>query len=354
MAASPVPTLEISVLDPLAGEQWDLLSRDHPDATIFHSSNWARVLARTYGHQPHYLRFERSGETVALVPLMEVNSRWTGRRGVCLPFSDFCSPLIFDPLENAAILAKLCEITADRGWKYCELRGGLAAGNDDDSAAALFYGHELDLTRGIEQLFANLSTATRGGVRKARSSGLEAEIRLDAGAMGEYYRLHCLTRRRHGVPPQPWRFFQNIHNEIVAAGLGFVVTVRHGKSPLAAAVFFSWRGSGLFKFAASDASAQKLRPNNLCLWRGIEHLVQVGCHTFQLGRTDLGNEGLRRFKRSWGAVENPIRYDRLSATTKGHGSTKRSGTGRLYKHLFRRLPLAVNSAAGAFLYRHLD
>ena len=32
-----------------------------------------------------------------LIPLMEIRSSFTGRRGVCLPFSDSCEPLIFEP-----------------------------------------------------------------------------------------------------------------------------------------------------------------------------------------------------------------------------------------------------------------
>jgi len=34
--------------------------------------------------------------------------------------------------------------------------------------------------------------------------------------MGEYYRLHCLTRKRHGLPPQPTGFFQKIQEHIIA------------------------------------------------------------------------------------------------------------------------------------------
>ncbi len=39
-------------------------------------------------------------------------------------------------------------------------------------------------------------------------------------AMDDYYRLHCMTRKRQGVPPQPVSFFKNIFDFIVKQGKG--------------------------------------------------------------------------------------------------------------------------------------
>ena len=120
--------LHAATVDPLENGEWDSLLPPFPDATAFHTSAWARVLARTYGHKPLYLRFDRAGQPVALVPLMEVRSALTGRRGVCLPFTDCCAPLIDDSRFEDAIAAKLIEIAADRNWKYAELRGNARNG----------------------------------------------------------------------------------------------------------------------------------------------------------------------------------------------------------------------------------
>ena len=92
--------LSVEPVNPLAGSDWDHLVRTHPDAGFFHSSAWAKVLAGTYQHQPFYLRFSEEEKTVALLPLFEVASTFTGRRAVCLPFSDFCSPLLFPGVES--------------------------------------------------------------------------------------------------------------------------------------------------------------------------------------------------------------------------------------------------------------
>src|SRR4029077_8117951 len=90
-------SLQVRILDPVNDPGWDHVVALHRDAGCFHTSAWAKVLHRTYNHQPFYLQFSRRHRLAALIPLMEVRSLLTGRRGVSLPFSDTCEPLIFDP-----------------------------------------------------------------------------------------------------------------------------------------------------------------------------------------------------------------------------------------------------------------
>src|SRR5919109_3101777 len=90
-------SFEMHVLDPLRGPAWDHDIASHRDRTCFHSTAWARVLYDTYKHQPLYLQFFHRGRLAALLPLIEIRSPFTGRRGVCLPFSDSCEPLFFEP-----------------------------------------------------------------------------------------------------------------------------------------------------------------------------------------------------------------------------------------------------------------
>src|SRR5207247_3356320 len=103
------PAMNASFLDPSDAE-WDRLVLAHSSSSFFHSSAWARVLTRTYGHKPYYLRLTGDGKTAALLPLMEVSSGLTGRRGVCLPFSDFAAPLVFKQGSEGELFRCLGEI----------------------------------------------------------------------------------------------------------------------------------------------------------------------------------------------------------------------------------------------------
>src|SRR5262249_17601327 len=52
-------------------------------------------------------------------------------------------------------------------------------------------------------------------------------------------------------------------------------------------------------------------PNHLLFWHAIRAACERGCRWFDFGRTDIGQEGLRNFKLSWGAVEEPLVYATL-------------------------------------------
>src|SRR5271165_1031072 len=116
--------MDIKFVNPVCDPEWDRLVVLHPDFSFFHSAAWAKVLSKTYGHEPVYLRCSQRCELVALVPMLEVRSALTGHRGVCLPFTDFCGPLIFVEGGSAGAFAKLSEVAPELEWKYFEVRGG--------------------------------------------------------------------------------------------------------------------------------------------------------------------------------------------------------------------------------------
>jgi CelD/BcsL family acetyltransferase involved in cellulose biosynthesis len=339
-------------MNPLLDSEWDDAIRMHPDATIFHSTAWARVLVDTYGHRPCYLQMSLNGSPIALVPMMEVQSVLTRSRGICLPFSDYCAPLTFTKFGHELVTQKLQQIARERGWSYFELRSNSII-PVDVPASESYHGHFLDLRIGPEALISNFSSSVQRAVRKAERSGLTVSIQSSPDALAQFYKLHVRTRRRHGVPPQPRSFFINIQRHVIRAGFGFIVLVEFQKDPIAAAMFFKLGRHAVYKFGASDERSQELRPNNLAMFEGIKYLAEEGAETLHFGRTDKENEGLRRFKLSWGAIEEEIGYARFEMAS---GSWKHLRDRRLTFHqrIFRVLPASLNRLAGAMLYPHLD
>jgi hypothetical protein len=343
--------LEMEPVDPCSDPAWDQEALAHPESTVFHSGAWARVLARTYGHRARYFRFSRSGELAALLPLMELRSRFKGNRGVCLPFTDFCEPLIFDESTGAALGERIADLARDRKWKYFEIRGNRVAPASAKPAVA-FYGHSVKLG-GTEDLFASVHASVRRAIRKAEQSALEVRVTRTRAAMLEYYRLHAQTRRRHGLPPQPVSFFLNIQEQIMEKGLGFISLVLSGSIGVAAAMFFHQGTTGIYKFGASDRSFQALRPNNLAMWNGMKFLAESGIKILHMGRTSLQNEGLRRFKLGWGASESMIEYFKFNTATQSWLASADQAAG-FHNAIFSKLPLSINRLMGTLIYPHLD
>jgi hypothetical protein len=168
-----------------------------------------------------------------------------------------------------------------------------------------------------------------------------------------FYALHCLTRRRHGLPPQPVRFFENIARYVLAPGHGFVATVRWEDRPVAAAVFFNHNRKAFYKFGASDYAFQQLRPNNIVLWEAIKRCAESGFDTLHLGRTSLANEGLRRFKLGFGAREEIIQYYKYDFVKQTFVKEFDHSAG-WFRCLFGCMPLPALRLAGEMLYPHLS
>jgi CelD/BcsL family acetyltransferase involved in cellulose biosynthesis len=342
----------LAVIDPTVDPAWDRLVASHPAATIFHSSAWMRVLCETYGHKPIGLVWSNNGEAKALLPLLEVASILTGRRGVCLPFTDFCEPLFFDGFDSTVLLQELQRLARESGWQAFEIRGGLGP-SLPARPSLVFCGHSLDLRAGAKSLFQNFAGSVRRAIGKAERSGLRVELSASEEAVRDFYRLHVRTRRRHGLPPQPFSFFRKIHDHVIKPGLGLVSLARSGSDTVAAAVFFCLGTKAVYKFGASDDRYSNTRPNNLVMWHAIQQLADAKVTTLHLGRTSPHNEGLRRFKLGWGATEKPISYFRFDVRSNRWATMKDRSSG-IHNALFKRLPLIANRLAGAALYPHLD
>src|SRR5271163_255271 len=96
--------------------RWSEFVERHSRSSIFHTVGWLEALRRTYGYEPIVLTTSPAGRELqnGLV-LCQVNSWWTGRRLVSVPFADHCEPLVNDADEFNGVLSALAErLVSDR------------------------------------------------------------------------------------------------------------------------------------------------------------------------------------------------------------------------------------------------
>jgi Acetyltransferase (GNAT) domain len=350
-ASGGAATIAAQWVNPVHFPNWDALMISHSNYSFFYGTAWARVLEDTYGYSPVYLTAEGSGVGRFLLPLMEINSWLTGRRGVALPFTDVCGPLYEDAALARDMVQSSFELGKSRGWKTIEFRGGKEL-FPEAPASLSFYGHSLNLDKNEGLLFARLDGSVRRAIRKAEKSGLTVTVSQELDAMKTFYSLQCKTRRKHGLAPQPFSFFRNIYRHVLSKQLGMVVIASYENSPVAASVYFQLGGRAIYKFGASDDAFQQWRGVNLVMWEAIKWLARNGVKTLDLGRTSIGNEGLRRFKLNWGAQEEKIEYFKYDLRRNIFVVETDAVTG-WYNRVFRALPIGVSRMIGATLYRHL-
>ena len=275
-----------------------------------------------------------------MVPVMDVKSVLTGRRGVSLPFTDFCEPIIYDDLRPQDVLRHITTCGRDRGWKYIEFRGGKELLHDAQPST-VFCGHTLSLSCDEGKVFSNLKDGTRRNVRKAIKEGVEVETVRSLAAVKDFYKLNCMTRKQHGLPPQPYYFFKKVHEHIISEGLGFVALARCNDTAIAGNMYFHFGEKAVYKYGASDKAYQNLRASNLVMWEAIRWYCQNGFKELHFGRTELHHQGLRQFKAGWGAREDLIGYFKYDLSKSSYISTEVGRLRPFHTRIFSKTPISL-------------
>ena len=215
-------------IDPLNDSRWSAFLEHDPHVSVFHTSGWLEALRRTYGYEP--VAFTHSSPATELkdaIVFCRVKSWLTGCRMVSLPFSDHCQPLVEGEESFQSLLSSLKAAFERERWKYMEIRPlswsvppletGPATSPDDR-----FHFHRLDLTPDLDSLFRGFhKSCIQRKIRRAERENLTYEEGRSEVLLDRFYRLLIGTRRRHRLPPQPFRWFQNL-----ADCLGDSLTIR--------------------------------------------------------------------------------------------------------------------------------
>jgi CelD/BcsL family acetyltransferase involved in cellulose biosynthesis len=340
----------VSILD-LTDPCWGAFVAKHPDATPFHHPDWAQLVADCYGFRGFALvTRDATGGIRAGLPMVEVRHLHTAPKWVSLPFTDYCPPLASAPDEDEELAAAVEQASLAAGVRRVEVRGPLVG----STAGATALRHVLTLSGDPAEVYAGFHRSqVQRNIRRAEREGLA--VRLATGPedlVGTFYQLHLRTRRRQGVPVQPRRFFRQLWDNVISAGLGSVLIVEASAQPIAAAVFLAWNGTVIYKFGASDAAFWSLRPNHVLFWQAIRAACEQGYRRFDFGRTDAGQAGLRDFKLSWGATEEPLVYRMLGG--KPEPASGRDGMAtRVLGPVIRHGPLLLCRAVGETVYRYV-
>lgn len=360
-------TLACETVDPLRDERWQRFVQSSPDGRVFHHREWLALLHEQYRYPVQAQCVSDAGEILAGLPLAYVRSALTGRRLVAVPFSDTCGPVQVDrargdwrqaeapradlrhvdPRREAALELLLHELREVHLRRHVdvEIRAGLPGiGRPGDRYCV----HEVPLDGDLATVSARFAKMTTRGIARAGREGVEVARAADAQALREFYRLHLATRRRQGVPTQPRRFLERFER-LFERSLGFVLLARVEGRTIGASVFLCFNGVLTYKYGASSRADLRHRPNHAIFAEAIRIGCEQGMRTLDLGRTDLDNEGLRAFKRSWGAREQILTYTLLSARAARPALPRAR---RVLHTTISRTPALTGRMIGASLYRH--
>jgi lipid II:glycine glycyltransferase (peptidoglycan interpeptide bridge formation enzyme) len=340
-------------IDPLHDPRWDPFLQEHPLASVFHTRAWLQALRVTYGYEP--VAFTNAAPGAALtsaVVFSQIRSFLTGSRLVSLPFADHCDPLVNSPDDLKKLLSHVEEALTAETCRYFELR--CSGATDVGQSATLrrraaFAHHVLDLRPNVESLFHGFhKSCIQRKVRRAERERLVYEEGESNELLQRFYRLLVLTRRRHGLPPQPIAWFLNLRDSFGSA-LKVRILSKEGE-PIAGIVTVRYKRRLVYKYGASDARFHNLGAMPLLFWRTIQEGKALSLCEIDLGRSNWEDQGLITFKDHLGASSSTLNYYRYPANSAIPSSPR---AGSLVPRLCTHLPLSLLRVIGSILYRHI-
>jgi len=343
---------KLEIVDPRTFTNWNSMIQNSSDEyTIFHTSNWSSVLSDSYGFRACYFAIIEGDRFIFLLPIMEVHNFLFGKKGICLPFTDYCNPIINNKVELNDLLPQLISAAQKYDWKSIQIRDkGVSLGLSPPSS--YYYRHRLELQSSEETMFRKFRENYKTKIKKAlKQNNVNVNISKSLQALEDYYQLHCLTRKRQGMPPQPFSYFKNIYTHIIEKNLGFVSLASINNEKIAGAVFFHFGGKAVYKYGASNLKYKSFYANYLVIWEAVRWLCGLGCTELCFGRTDPLHQGLIQFKDGWGTEKHQIYYYKYNVPKETLIQEEQKGNPPGY-NLLRLLPVTVLRTLGSMIYRY--
>ncbi len=356
----PSPLNPCPLIDPVKDQRWDQFVESHPFGLICHLSGWKQVLEESFPHMKgHYLALlnHEDNSIRAALPVFEVKSILTGSRLVSIPFATNCDPLISTNEDMRALLDAAINLSIKLKCRSIEIRT-LASGPliKDGRIGSVVYNksHQLSLEAGPEELMKTFSNQVKRKIKICLKGGLEQQMADDETDVREFYYLYVKTRKRLGLPPQPYLFFKLLWEKFSSSKRIALLLVRYKGQLVAGLIMFKFRNRCSWDYLASDASFQHLHTNYFILWEAIKLACSEGYKIFDFGRTGINNEGLMSFKSRWGTkvIDLPQFYypEKICSSL---NCPEESMSYKIIRQISKNVPDPVFQYMGNFLYKHL-
>ena len=328
---------------------WDAFVNAHALGTPYHAWGWKTAMENSYQLKTSYLCAKNNdGAIIGVCPVAHMPSVFGLGSACSLPYCDRGEPLA----DRDAVAHGLLDSVG--GDFAHEVRA--TTGQDDpdewvtsqiaDGAKVRLL---LDLPNSSQELMASFKSKHRSQIRKAEKNGLEASVAPGVSRVAAFYSVFTRNMRDLGSPTHSLRWFEEVARSYGKQCLVGLVTLE-GKTIGAGIVLISGKRA-VIPWASTLREYNRLAPNMLLYWKLLEAVTDIGCRSFDFGRSSYG-EGTYRFKTQWGAKPVPLNWYTQGSHVTGREPTEpATGQSRLVRKIvesiWRKLPLATTVLIGS-------
>ena len=300
--------MKFEIIEPITDVRWLNFITGVKNSNIFHHPAWLKVIKKEYKFNIHAACIlNESKQIVAGIPYSIIKVLGSPKKIISLPFTDHCYFLSHDSQFDELISSELIKVLKNKNVASIELRTSVKNKEYNKNESLVLHITQID--QDIDEVFHKFKKSqVQQIIKKASNYNLEVNFETSYSAVEEFYKLHLITRKKLGVPIQPKHFFKLIFDEIISKNFGFIIIIKKDGIPISSGVFMFFNKYFTYKFGASDPDYLKYRPNNIMIWEGMKYANKNGFKYFDFGKTEIENEGLRKFKSGWGAEESKLIY----------------------------------------------
>jgi hypothetical protein len=326
--------------------RWLEFINAQPEAHLFHHPAWIGLIARCYKYRPFVaVVMDDQGLITAGLPIIETNNLFNMHRWVSLPYTDYCNPLYKDFESLKALEKGIIQEANLKKVSDVELRWDYPFPN-------IFHSEEFvliktKLCQDPKEIASQIKGNALRNINVATKRGVEVEKGTSLRHLEIFYQLHTETRRRLGVPVQPWHYFQMLRENLLLNGMGNIFLAQRNGEYVSGAVYLNWKHTLIYKYAASNMLGRELCASAPLIWNAICWGCENGLTVLDWGRTDMTNKGLRHFKNQWSTEEIPLIY---STTHKNNGVGLGAKMMPVIKKIINSSPSWLCRLTGELLY----
>jgi FemAB-related protein (PEP-CTERM system-associated) len=334
-------------------EAWTRFLERHPSSTLYHTLAWRDVVHEVFGHQPLYLRCERAGETVGVLPLFLVRFPILGSKLISIPYDVGSGGPVGDAAAEAALVDRAIEMARDLKVGFLELRcGAPLQGNASPalvrSEPLVISDMELDQP---DKVWGRVSPDNRQSIRKAQRRGVtvrEAETLEDYQA---FYAVYLSAFREFGTPPYGQRYFPTVWRRLYPTRSVRLLLAEVEGRVVGGLLLYCWQKNLVSKFAAASSEAVPLRAYAALYGRAIDLSLEIGAERLSWGTSSQNQKGLIEFKERWGATSRPAIFYDLTVRRRPPSIEAYYDSEGVARKAWRRLPMPLTSVLGGWLNR---
>lgn len=349
--------------------EWNLFVSSHPDATIYHSLKYIKILANESGTENINLVYrDTNGKIKGILPLLYTRGVPFGFGGLpgskrlsSLPRTPAAGPLATsDEVRNALIDKAIELVDKERGYRL-QLKMTEEILNFNRNKFKQIKWRETYLfeipSEGEELRFGNSRnhSAIKRAVGKAMRSGLTIKTVTSLDQLKAWYSMYLETMSFHVTPARSFDFFKNLWEALAPQKLMWVdLAVLNETEVLAGSVFLASNDTVIYGFNGSKRDLFDFRPNDLLHWNAIHLAQKQGYRYYDMGEVQADHEGLAAYKSKWCNLTKTIYHYYYPVDEKNiEVSIDTAPSGKAKKIIWNMVPHTLTEIMGKVIYKYL-